>query len=167
LKETTNRKYRVIVADNFHYMDESKHYTLGEFNTLETAIAACRKIVDDDLDHSFKPGMTAKELYEFYTLFGEDPFVRATPDQPASTFRAWHYAKQRAFEICGIPPRRVPDAPSTLTRNEPGPRGTPEQTARSQEGRDFSLSPQPGRGKHGPAGRALKLRFKLIVRSIL
>jgi hypothetical protein len=44
LKEATNHKYRIIVADNFHYMDESEHYTLGEFNTLETAIAACRKI---------------------------------------------------------------------------------------------------------------------------
>jgi tetratricopeptide (TPR) repeat protein len=61
--------YRVMVDDNFHFMDESERYTLGEFKTLETAIAACRNFVDRDLDHFFKPGMTAKELYSYYTSF--------------------------------------------------------------------------------------------------
>jgi hypothetical protein len=27
--------YRVMVDDNFHYMDESERYTLGEFKTLD------------------------------------------------------------------------------------------------------------------------------------
>jgi hypothetical protein len=48
-------------GENSHYMDESEHCTLGEFNTLETAIAACRKIVDNDLDHSFKFGDDRKQ----------------------------------------------------------------------------------------------------------
>jgi hypothetical protein len=60
----------------------------GEFKTLETAIAACRKFVHRDLDHLFKPGMTAKELYSDYTSFGEDPFVVVPPGEPRSTFSA-------------------------------------------------------------------------------
>jgi hypothetical protein len=84
--------YRVMLDDNFHYMDDSERYALGEFKTLETAIAACRKFVDRDLDHLFKPGMTAKELYSDYTSFGEDPFVVVPPGEPASTFSTWGYS---------------------------------------------------------------------------
>jgi hypothetical protein len=65
--------------------------------------------------------MTAQELYELYTLFGEDPFVQAPPGERPSTFSAWDYAKQRASEMCGRSPRLLPDALPTLTRNEPGP----------------------------------------------
>jgi hypothetical protein len=53
-----------------------------------TTIAACRKIVDDDLDHLSKPG-TAEELYNLYTSFGDDPFVIVPPGEPASTVSAW------------------------------------------------------------------------------
>ncbi len=80
MKETTKPKYRVIVADNFHYMREDEHYTLGDFDTLEAPHAASREIVDDELDHTFKqkPGISAQELYELYTHFDSDPFVRAS-----------------------------------------------------------------------------------------
>lgn len=54
--------YRVMIDDNFHFMDESARTSGGEFQTLETAIAASRKIVDDELDHLFKPRMTAEKL---------------------------------------------------------------------------------------------------------
>ena len=54
--------YRVMVDDNFHFTDESERYILGEFKTLETAITACRKLVDRDLDHLFNTRMTAEEL---------------------------------------------------------------------------------------------------------
>lgn len=39
-------KFKVYVDDNFHYMDESHRYKLGEFNTLAKAIEACKEIVD-------------------------------------------------------------------------------------------------------------------------
>ena len=49
-------KYRVTIADNFHYMDEEERYRSGEFATLEDAIAHCRAIVDEFLDSAFEPG---------------------------------------------------------------------------------------------------------------
>ncbi len=90
--------YVVFVDDNFHYMDESERYKLGEFETAEAAEAACRKIVDEFLMQNHKPGSSFEELYKLYTMFGEDPFIIG---QPECRFSAWNYAKQRAEEICG------------------------------------------------------------------
>ena len=47
--ETT---YTVEVDDNYHYMNESERYTLGEYDTWEEALAAAKKVVDDFLDAS-------------------------------------------------------------------------------------------------------------------
>ncbi len=90
-------KYEVFVDDNFHYMDEDERYKLGEFDTEEEAIAACKKIVDEFLLTNYEPGMGEKDLYDSYTSFGEDPFMR--PGSPGS-FSAWTYAKERCSELC-------------------------------------------------------------------
>jgi hypothetical protein len=92
--------YRVMVDDNFHYMDEDERFEHGSFVTAEEAIAACKKIVEEDLAQYFKPGMTGSELFEMYAHFGDDPFVIGEPDDPRITFSAWDYAKERANEIC-------------------------------------------------------------------
>jgi hypothetical protein len=105
--------YRVMLDDNFHYMDDSERYALGEFKTLETAIAACRKFVDRDLDHLFKPGMTAKELYSDYTSFGEDPFSLFRRASPLAHLA--HGVIQRASEMCWVPPPPAPDTPPTAS----------------------------------------------------
>ena len=54
--------------------------------------------VDDNKEH--RPGMTAEQLYDRYTDFGRDPFLRSD-DPKAPTFSAWTYAKQRCQETCG------------------------------------------------------------------
>jgi hypothetical protein len=90
-------QYRVMVDDNFHYMDESERYKLGDFDSCESAIAACKKIVDDFLRSSGPAGATAKELWEQYTTFGEDPFILTT--DPDCRFSAWDYAQQRCGEL--------------------------------------------------------------------
>ena len=90
--------YKVIVADNARYMDRDAHHAHGEFASLEAAIAACKRIVDDYLASAYEPGMTPEALYSSYTSFGEDPFiVSASP----GTFSAWDYARARCREICG------------------------------------------------------------------
>ena len=91
--------YRVLVDDNFHYMDESERYELGQFETLEAAVVACKTVVDAFLLSTYHPGMTLAELLEQYTFFGEDPFVY-TGDGTVP-FSARNYASQRAREICG------------------------------------------------------------------
>ena len=94
--------YKVFVDDNFHYMDESERYALGEYATLEEAIEVCKKIVDEYLMSALKPGMTAQELNFSYTSFGEDPFIIANPaTESGILFSAWDYARQRSKELCG------------------------------------------------------------------
>jgi hypothetical protein len=91
--------YKVMVDDNFHYMDADERYTLGEFETLDEAIRACQSVVDDFLVHEYAPGMTADKLYSQYTSFGEDPFVFTGRGEVP--FSAWTYAKERCAQLCG------------------------------------------------------------------
>jgi hypothetical protein len=87
--------YKVIVADNYHYMDESESYPLGSYATLEDAIAKCKEIVDEYLLSEYQPAMTTEMLYENYTSFGDDPYIYGE-----NVFSAWTYAKQKCGEIC-------------------------------------------------------------------
>jgi hypothetical protein len=97
--------YRVLVDDNFHYMEEDERYIFGEFHSLDAAIAACKKIVDDFLVANYKSGMTAEDLYDIYTSFGDDPFIRGADTQNA--FSAWDYAKTRCEHLCQRPPNET------------------------------------------------------------
>ena len=92
----TNLQYAVFVDDNYHYMDPDERYKLGDFDNLEAAISACKKIVDDCLAEYHEPGMTAVSLYRQYTFFGSDPFITGGDNG----FSAWGYAKKRSEEIC-------------------------------------------------------------------
>lgn len=87
--------YKVLVDDNFHYMDQEHRYSFGEFDTFEAAVAACQQIVDEVLEEAYKTGMKAEELYQVYIGFGEDPFI-VGGDIP---FSAWDYAKERSAQI--------------------------------------------------------------------
>lgn len=89
--------YKVFVDDNYHYMDKDKRYTHGEFETLEAAVEAAKKIVDDGLLSDYQAGMSASTLYSQYTMFGEDPWISG-PGQ--SDFSAWEYAKSRCEILC-------------------------------------------------------------------
>jgi hypothetical protein len=89
-------KYIVYVDDNFHYMDESERYKLGEFDDCAAAIAACQQIVDEFLLTNFG---TCEDVYATYTMFGEDPFIRT--DDPNCKFSARDYARERVRVLAG------------------------------------------------------------------
>jgi hypothetical protein len=91
---------KVGVDDNFHYMDESERYVLGEFLTLDAAVEASRKIVDEYLLSAYQPGVTAEALFSSYTSFGEDPFIVASTTEENVLFSAWDYAKRLCDEMC-------------------------------------------------------------------
>jgi hypothetical protein len=93
-------KYRVLVDDNYDYMDESRRWERGQYDTVEEAIGACKEMVDAWLQDHYRPGMTAEELEKGYKMFGDDPFV---PGVDPEAFSAWSYASQRARVICGGP----------------------------------------------------------------
>ena len=79
--------YKVLINDNAHYMDESERADHGIFCDADGAIAACKEIVDDELNTMWKPGTTAKELYKLYVAFGPDPFVMSlNPNDPGAEF---------------------------------------------------------------------------------
>jgi hypothetical protein len=89
--------YKVLVDDNYDYMDQDRRYEYGVFPTAEEAIAACRGIVDSNLNHFMQPGMTASELYAGYKGYGDDPFiVGVNADDEPVHFSAWDYAEERS-----------------------------------------------------------------------
>ena len=92
--------YQVLVYDNNHYGDESERTDYGVFATANEAIAKSKKIIDDDLDATWKPGTSAAELYQLYICWGPDPVVvPLNPNDPAVAFSAWPYAKERCKEL--------------------------------------------------------------------
>jgi hypothetical protein len=94
--------YKVLIDDNFHFMDESERTDHGVFANADGAIAACKEIVDDELHRMLKRGTTAKELYRLYVAFGPDPFVvPLNPKDPDVEFSAWTYAKKRCKDLVG------------------------------------------------------------------
>ena len=95
----STHKYSVYVDDNFHYMEEEERYKLGDFATLDEAIAACKRLVDAFLKDETTRDSPAAERYQQYTNFGPDPFI--VSDDPAAAeqrFSAWSYAEKRCAE---------------------------------------------------------------------
>ena len=90
--------YVVRIEENSRYMDEAERYTLGEFADAESALAAAKRAVDDDLNSFYRAGMMAGELYQHYTRFGRDPYIVSADD--SCQFSAWDYAAVRCREIC-------------------------------------------------------------------
>ena len=92
------RPFTVVVADNFHYMDESENYEHGKFETLEAAIAASKRIVDEFLASAILPGMTADALHAQYTSFGDDPSVTFSDLLDEGLCFGWSESKRRKGE---------------------------------------------------------------------
>lgn len=91
--------YTVYVDDNFHLPPDDERYKLGDFASLDEAIAACQRVVDTFLEDETSGKDPAAERYRQYTLFGPDPFI--VSDDPAARqplFSAWNYAEKRCQE---------------------------------------------------------------------
>jgi hypothetical protein len=90
-------KYRVTIADNFHYMDEAEYRDGGAFDDYAAALAKAHAIVDESLRSSWEAGMSPDDLMAGYVMFGDDPFI--VPAE-APRFSARDYARSRAEAIC-------------------------------------------------------------------
>lgn len=95
----------VKVDDNYHYQDTDERYTLGVYPTLEAAREACITLVVKSLMENYRPGISADDLYDAYTSFGEDPWI-VTPAGPDGrpVFSAWDFAKGMADYIIANSP---------------------------------------------------------------
>ena len=88
--------YIVYVDDNYHFMDESERYSAGKYYTPDEAIKKCKALVDNWLEEHKEKAKSAVDLYNSYTSYGEDPFVKGPTKVE---FSAWNYAKKRCDEI--------------------------------------------------------------------
>lgn len=87
------KKYIVMVDDPFHYMDDGERDQAGIFDTPEEAINRCKEIIEASIQ--YKVGMTAKELFFNYCMFGDDPFIIGDV-----TFSARAYAREYCVKLC-------------------------------------------------------------------
>ena len=95
------KPYVVRVNENSHYMDESESYSEDGFDDCASAIAACKQMVDAFLAGNSGGTTTPEELFRVYTTFGEDPYVIS--NDPACTFSAWDYARERCRAMFETP----------------------------------------------------------------
>jgi hypothetical protein len=92
----SDKKFTVMVDDNFHFTDESERYKSGVYATYDEAVAKCKEIVDDYLISAIEPDMTAGQLLASYKMFGEDPFIIG---EKSYEFSSWKYAEQKSEEL--------------------------------------------------------------------
>jgi|HubBroStandDraft_6_1064221.scaffolds.fasta_scaffold881398_2 hypothetical protein len=97
-------RYKVMIDDDFHYMDEDERAEHGTFTTAAEALDACHRLVDQSLVTEYKAGATAEQLYERYTSFGDDPFIVALGDAAKVEFSAHAYARERTRELTAPEP---------------------------------------------------------------
>ena len=89
------KRYTVMVDDNFHYMDEEHRYEYREFSTYEKAVAACKKIVDEELRDMLKQGIELEKLSATWSLYGSDPYIVGG----SSRFSARDYVTGKTREL--------------------------------------------------------------------
>ena len=75
---------------------------IGEYETVEEAIAASKRTIDEFLKHEMIAGMDAKSLFTRYQDKGEYPFIFRSEDRTISVrgFSHAQYAMARATELC-------------------------------------------------------------------
>ena len=93
------RGYRVMVDDNFHFMDEEERHCHGELRATAEALE-CGEGDGGGLGRGIGDG-GGKALPRLYMAFGDDPFIVAFggAEEPGEKFSAWDYAKICAEKI--------------------------------------------------------------------
>lgn len=82
---------------------------IGKFETLEPAVDAARRVVDEILKERFRDGMSPRELYAAYEAASVSPYVFQDHDENTFNVRSFNhqeYAKQRCAQICAAPRAR-------------------------------------------------------------
>ena len=69
------KTYKVVVDDNYNYMDADARYTVGSYDSLVEAVEKCEELTITSLKHLYEKGITPDELSAQWALFGEDPFI--------------------------------------------------------------------------------------------
>ena len=94
--------WRVETYDNFEVPDDRYCATVGNFDTLEEAIACAQGVIDKSLTHLHKPGMSPTDWHSTYASFGDGIYI--VGEHP-SGFNPYAYAKERIKAITGERPK--------------------------------------------------------------
>jgi hypothetical protein len=97
--------YYIRVYDNYHYMDESEAYNVGNWRTYEEALKEAKKNVYKWLYDECQQDSTKDKLIASYCFYGEDPAILYESDEPSTApssnemFSGRDYANQVVEEI--------------------------------------------------------------------
>ena len=85
-----------------HTDAETKVRRIGEYDTMNDAIAAAKRLVDGFLRREHKPGMEPRSLLSKYQESGEHPYIFRNDDTTFNVpgFNHIHYATTRSGDIC-------------------------------------------------------------------
>ncbi len=86
-------RYTVFAYSSFHLMGDAEKYRLGEFGDCASAVAACKRIVDDFLLSIRERASSPETLLEEYESSGPEPYIES--DDPACWFSAADYVRRR------------------------------------------------------------------------
>lgn len=87
-------KFHLRIYDSFNYMEESEAYNHGQYETYEDAMVAAKEIVKEFFVENWKSGMTAKDLFVQYCIYGEDPIIVPNEHGKHPSFSARTYAEE-------------------------------------------------------------------------
>jgi len=92
----------VVEGVNKNLEPNSQVRRIGEYDTVEEAIAAAKRTVDEFLGREMIAGMDAKTLFTRYQDKGEYPFIFRNEDRTINVrgFSHAQYAMARSTELC-------------------------------------------------------------------
>jgi hypothetical protein len=116
--------YKVVVLDNFHFMDPSEETVAGVYLARSAAIAKAERIVEGSLRALHRRGMTAKQIMEAWHSFGDNAVVVATGRSRPADFSGLDFAEKQAVEIAyegGVCTTGIGNIPDYCFENDPVP----------------------------------------------
>lgn len=82
---------------------DSQVRRFGEYKTLDDAMAAAKRLIDEFLMREFTPGILPSMLFASYQNFGEVPYIFCDDNDitlNVPDFNHFQYALARCSEIC-------------------------------------------------------------------
>ena len=78
-------------------------HRIGVYKSGDDAVAAAKKMIDQFLVRTLRPGMDAQTLFSHYRARGEYPFIFRDDDCTLDVrgFNHIDYAMRRVVELCG------------------------------------------------------------------
>jgi hypothetical protein len=86
---------------NFHG-GEGTVRRIGEYESVEAAVAASKRVIDDFLQEKFSDGTTAAVLFSHFQKSGEVPFIFRDDGSTLNVrgFNHFEYAMSRCSAMC-------------------------------------------------------------------